>query len=232
MTKKVVAITQSNYIPWKGYFQMMRKADVFVLYDTAQYTRRDWRNRNQIKTMNGRAWLTIPVKVKGNYYQPIAETRVSDPRWAEKHWKTLKQTYGKAPYFSESEAFFEELYLGCESEYLSEINYRFLSGICDLLEIETEFRWSRDFDLSGDKNERLINICRDLNATDYITGPAARAYMDESLFEEVQINVDWMDYSRYPEYSQINGPFVHAVSILDLIFNTGPKALEYMLAKV
>jgi hypothetical protein len=228
MHKKVVAITQSNYIPWKGYFHMMKKADVFVLYDTAQYTRRDWRNRNRIKTNNGLMWLTIPVNVKGNFHQSISETQISDPRWNVKHWKTIRHSYKKAPCFRRYEDFFEELYLGCESKYLSEINLRFLQGICSLLDIEVEWRWSEEFDLGGDKTERLVNICQALEATDYVTGPAAQAYMNESLFTERGMKVEWMDYTQYPDYDQINGPFTHAVSILDLLFHVGPKAKEHI----
>lgn len=228
MQEKVVAVTQSNYIPWKGYFHMMKKADVFVLFDTAQYTRRDWRNRNRIKTNNGLAWLTIPVNVKGNFYQSISETKISDPGWAAKHWKTLRHSYNKAPFFRYYEAFLEELYLDCKSEYLSEINLRFLQGISSLLDIEVELRWSREFDLIGDKTERLVNICKALNATRYVSGPAAHAYMEESLFTQADMTVEWMDYSQYPEYEQINGPFAHAVSILDLLFNVGPAAKEHI----
>lgn len=225
---KTVAITQSNYIPWKGYFDMISRCDVFVLYDTAQYTRRDWRNRNIIKTPNGLKWLTIPVKVKGQFYQSIQETKVSDKNWAVNHWKTLEFSYKKAPFFDRYAPLISELYLGCDLELLSDINLRFLKGICDILNIQTEFCFSSDFEVRGGKTEKLVNLCDDIGAEKYITGPAALGYIQEELFMESGVELVWMDYSNYREYPQLNGQFEHAVSIIDLIFNTGPRALEYL----
>lgn len=229
MQKKTVAITQSNYIPWKGYFDMINRSDVFVLYDTAQYTKRDWRNRNRIKTQDGLKWLTIPVRVKGQFYQAINETRVSDRDWRYKHWKMIEYNYKRAPFFSEYGPVVEELYLGCDSEFLSDINLRFLKGICQILNIKTEFRYSSEFSLAGDRTERLVNICEALSADKYITGPAAKAYMQEDMFREAKIELEWMDYSRYKEYPQMTDPFDHSVSVVDLILNIGPKAIDYII---
>ena len=223
-----VFISQSNYIPWKGYFDAIRRADVFVLYDDMQYTKRDWRNRNQIKTPNGLQWLSIPVKVKGKFFQKISETEVSDLDWALKHWQTIRQNYLKAPFFPEYGPLFETLYHRATEEGLSQINYLFLKTIAGMLGITTHFRWSSEFDLKGDKSEKLLHICRDLQATHYISGPAAKGYLDEDLFRKNEIDVLWMDYSGYPEYPQLYGPFDHHVSILDLIFNTGPNAASYL----
>ncbi len=226
MTK--LLITQSNYIPWKGYFDAINYADIFVLYDEMQYTRRDWRNRNKIKTAKGAQWLTIPVEVKGKFSQKINDTKISDPSWNKNHWETIRHAYSKAPFFSQYKAFFEALYLDCNEEYLSEINYRFLHAICELLEIKTQFKWSSEFELRGDKSEKLLNLCNDLNATCYSSGPAAKDYLDESLFQKAGINVQWLDYSGYPEYPQLFGDFDHGVSIIDLIFNAGYNARKYM----
>src|SRR3954470_3950753 len=132
--RKRVAILQSNYIPWKGYFDLINSVDEFILFDTAQYTRRDWRNRNRIKTANGLIWLTIPVVVKGRYLQSIQETEVSDPDWGAKHWKTLKQSYAHAAHFKDYEASFREWYLSGRDKHLSHINHRFLKGICKILD--------------------------------------------------------------------------------------------------
>jgi hypothetical protein len=107
------AIVQSSYIPWKGYFDLIRQVDEFILYDDVQYTRRDWRNRNLIKTPHGLSWLTIPVDVKGKYFQSIRETRIADPGWAERHWKTIVHNYSRAPHFDHHRQKLEELYLGC-----------------------------------------------------------------------------------------------------------------------
>ncbi len=221
-------ITQSNYIPWKGYFDAINMADVFVLYDDMQYTKRDWRNRNKIVTPQGLQWISIPVEVKGKYLQNINETKISDSNWPKDHWNALRYNYSKAPYFSAYKDFFEDLYLNCHEEYLSLINYRFLKGICDLLGITTQFKWSSEFQLRGDRSEKLLNACRDLGASIYLSGPAAKDYLELDLFEKQGVKVQWLDYSGYPEYQQAYGDFEHGVTILDLIFNTGPDAKQFM----
>lgn len=222
-----VLITQSNYIPWKGYFDAINKADVFVLYDDMQYTKRDWRNRNLIKTAKGLQWLTIPVQVKGKYFQKINETIVSEKDWNKSHWDQIRNAYRQAPYFKTYQSFFEDLYKSSNEEYLSKINHSFLSSICGLLGISTKFMWSHEFELKGDKSEKLLNICRELNATHYISGPAAKDYLDESLFKAENITVEWMEYN-YNEYPQQFPPFQHGVSIIDLLFNCGDRFKEHM----
>ena len=228
MSEKKVAILQSCYIPWKGYFDMLNLVDEFVLFDDTQFTKRDWRNRNKIKTPQGTKWLTIPVNTKGKYTQQICDTTVSDPDWAKRHWDLIRQNYAKAPYFKEYSDEFEGLYLGCEEDHLSKINYRFLSALCGMLGIDTPLSWSMDYEAKDGKNERLISSCQQLNATEYVSGPAAQGYIDEEEFARAGIGVHWMDYSNYPEYAQASPPFVHEVSILDLIFNEGPNAMKYM----
>jgi len=225
---KKIAILQSNYIPWKGYFDLINMVDEFVLYDDMQYTRRDWRNRNKIKTPNGLLWLTIPVEVKGKYFQKINETKISEKDWAKKHWQTIALNYAKTKYFKEYKDRFEELYLLSDEEYLSQINYKFILVINEILEINTKIRWSSEFDLIDGQTERLLGICKDCQADIYISGPAAKDYFDEELAEKEGIHVEWMDYSEYPEYSQSYPPFEHGVSILDLIFNEGPHAATFM----
>ncbi|GJM34823.1 MAG: hypothetical protein DHS20C18_38240 [Saprospiraceae bacterium] len=223
-----VFISQSNYIPWKGYFDAIQRADVFVLYDEMQYTKRDWRNRNQIKTPNGLKWLSIPVQVKGKYFQKINETLVADQKWPQKHWQNIVQNYQKAPFFPEYGPLFEALYLSATDDHLSQINYHFLKAIAETLGITTCFRWSSEFDLQGDKSEKLLHICKTLQATHYISGPSAQGYLEEGLFYKNEIEVLWMDYSGYAEYAQLFSPFEHNVSILDLLFNAGPEAGAYL----
>jgi hypothetical protein len=225
---KKVAISQSNYIPWKGYFDIINSVDEFVLYDDMQYTRRDWRNRNLIKTREGLQWLTIPVDVKGKYHQKINETKVSDPTWNRSHWTSIEHNYARAAHFRNYRDLLAELYLTTSSQYLSEINRRFLEGLCALLSIRTRFTWSSEYQMEDDRTARLVGICRQLAATHYYTGPAARAYMDESLFREAGIEIVYYDYSGYPEYRQLFPPFEHGVTILDLLFNEGSKASAFM----
>jgi hypothetical protein len=226
--RRSAAIVQSNYIPWKGYFDLINLVDEFILYDDVQYTRRDWRNRNLIKTPNGLEWLTIPVEVKGKYYQKIRETRVGDAAWATKHWKSLVHNYGKAPYFRTYAEKFEALYLECREEMLSRVNRRFIEAICGLLGIEARLSWSMDYPLEEGQSERLAGLCKAVGADHYLSGPSARAYMDEAAFEREGISVSYMDYSGYPEYRQLHGPFEHGVTVLDLLFNEGPGAHRFM----
>ncbi|KTD51955.1 WbqC-like protein family protein [Legionella quinlivanii] len=228
MNQKKIAILQSNYIPWKGYFDLISSVDEFILYDDMQYTRRDWRNRNRIKTANGILWLSIPVQVKGKYFQSIRDTKVSTSDWNKKHWQTIVHSYSKAPYFADYKEFFENLYLSTTEEYLSEINTKFIIAINKLLNIKTPIRSSSEFDLAEGKSERLLELCKKLNATTYLSGPAARDYLDQALFANEKIDIEWMDYSGYSEYKQLFPPFDHAVSIIDLLFNCGPHAPGFM----
>jgi hypothetical protein len=228
-TPKKVAILQSCYIPWKGFFDLVRRVDEFILYDDAQYTRRDWRNRNRIKTPNGPLWLTVPVDAKGKYLDAIKDMRVSDPGWNERHWRSIQASYSRAPHFAEYKTPLQELFLGCTTEKLSEINFRFISRFCEMLSIPTPLTWSMDYTVSGRRTERLVALCREAGATEYLSGPAARAYMDESLFEAAGITLTYMSYQGYPEYEQLHPPFDHHVSIIDLLVHVGPEALAYML---
>lgn len=225
---KKVAILQSNYIPWKGYFDMINMVDEFVLYDCVQYTKNDWRNRNQIKTPSGVQWLSIACRFE-SLNQKINETRVTDKLWASKHFKTLVQNYSKAKHFKEYAPVFEKLYKDLsDTELLSEINYRFIVAINDILGIETKISKCEDFNLIEGQSSRLVQICKDANATSYLSGPAAKDYIDEALFCEAGIDLEWMNYSGYSEYQQLHLPFVHGVSIVDLIFNEGRDATKYM----
>jgi len=223
---KTVAIVQSNYIPWRGYFDLINLVDEFILYDDMQYTRRDWRNRNVIKTAAGPTWLTIPVQVKGKYLQRIKDVVISDHNWASRHWRAIVHNYSRAKYFSAYREPFEELYSSPQDDSL--INHRFLTTICRMLHIETKLSWSMDYHLSDGKTERLVDLCKQASATAYLSGPAAKNYLNEELFRQEGITVSYMDYSGYPEYGQLNPPFEAQVSVIDLIFNEGPDAASYM----
>ena len=229
MSKKI-AIIQSNYIPWKGYFDIINRVDEFILVDDVQYTRRDWRNRNKIKSPQGTIWLTIPVEVKGKYEQPIKDTKIADLKWAKKHWTTIMSNYAKAPYFQEYKDQFEACYLNLTETSLSQVNYRFIQLINTILGIKTIISWSSDYRIVEGKNERLIALCKQAQATEYISGPSAKGYIDEKLFQQEHIRLTWMDYSGYPEYHQLFPPFDHYVSVLDVIFNEGPNATNFMLS--
>ena len=162
---KTIAVVQSNYIPWRGYFDLIHSVDEFILYDDVQYTIRDWRNRNIIKTQNGPRWLTIPVEVKAKYLQKIKDAVISDPTWGRKHWAAIIHNYSRAKYFPMHRELFEDLYLRSEDKLLSHINYRFIVAICQILGISTTISWSMGYDLIGDKTERLVHLCLQAGAT-------------------------------------------------------------------
>ncbi|MDA8777451.1 WbqC family protein [Pontimonas sp.] len=219
MSSKKVAISQSNYIPWIGYFDLLGSVDTFVIYDDVQFTRRDWRNRNRIKTPQGPRWLTIPIESKGNYFSKISDMQVSDSNWAEKHWKTLEHNYAKAPRFAEVQEWLKGAYETVSSRNLSAINQHFLERILEKLGISTEILLSSSFQLPEDRNERLLTICKYVGATEYVSGPAAKSYLNEDVFDSARIRVNWFEYANYPEYQQLWGDFEPNLSIVDFIFN-------------
>lgn len=220
-------ILQSNYIPWKGYFDLIHDADVFVFYDDVQFTKQDWRTRNKIKTAQGPQWLSVPAGADRN--RLICEVRLTDSSWQSKHWKTIEQNYRKCPHFEQYRPIFEELYLARAWDNLSALNQTFIRRIArELLGITTHFIDSREFKAHGQKQDRLLDILGKLGATRYISGPAAKDYIDPARFEEAGIELIWKDYSGYPEYPQRYPPFEHGVSILDLLFNVGPSAPWYI----
>ena len=230
MPKKRIAIVQSSYIPWKGYFDLVNSVDEFVLFDDVQYTRRDWRNRNRIKTSNGTVWLSIPVSSKGQFDEPVKSIRVSDQEWGSRHWRTLRANYARAAHFRTYAPLLESLYLDCEESHLSAINRRFLTALCGILGIRTKLTWSWDYEVGAGKTERIVSICRQAGADVYVSGPSAASYLDARQFEEANVELVYFDYSRYPEYRQLFPPFEHRVSVLDLILNEGPEAPRYMVS--
>jgi len=225
---KKVAIIQSNYIPWKGYFDLIAAVDEFILYDDMQYTRRDWRNRNQIKTPQGAQWITVPVLVKGKYHQKICETEIEGMYWANTHWKALSLNYSRAPFFTEVASLLKPLYFEETFTHLSQLNRRFIETICAYLGIQTVITNSSDYTLSDGKTERLADLCVQAGGTEYISGPAARDYVDKKVFSDRGLKLTWFEYTGYPEYPQLWGEFMHGVTVLDLLFNCGKEAPRFM----
>jgi len=224
---KKVAIIQSNYIPWKGYFDIIHDVDLFIFYDDVQYTKNDWRNRNKVKTAQGICWLTIPVGHRED--RLIHEVEIVDGSWNRKHWETIKQSYSKSAYFKQYQNFFEYVYLKAKWTNLSELNQYLVKTISkDFLDIKTDFKDSREYHAEGHKLDRLIDLLIKAEAESYISGPAAKDYIEKNAFRQAGIELIFKDYSGYPEYSQLFPPFEHAVSILDLLFNCGPAAPDYI----
>ncbi|HET6435855.1 MAG TPA: WbqC family protein [Xanthomonadaceae bacterium] len=225
---KRVAILQSNYLPWKGYFDILGAVDEFIVYDCAQYTKNDWRNRNQLKTAQGKVWLTVPVRHR-SLDQRIDEVEVADPRCFRKHWNTYRQAYGREPGFAAHEAVLAEAFAtAAEFPRLSEVNLHFLKTVAGVLGIGTRITDARDYALPPGRNERLLALCRQAGATCYLSGPAARSYLDEEAFAREGIGVEWADYGGYEPYPQPYPPFDHYVSVLDLLACTGTRAPGYL----
>lgn len=225
---KKVAILQSNYIPWKGYFDLIAAVDEFIIYDDVQYTRRDWRNRNKIKTSQGLQWLTVPVKVRDKYHQTIRDTEVNGTHWQIKHWKTLQTNYGRSAHFKSLGPKLEDLYTNSYYTYLSMLNRRLIEWVCQQLGISTNITDCSEYRLIEGKTHRLVYLCQQAGATEYISGPSAKAYLDQQVFFKAGIDINFIDYSGYPSYPQLWGDFHHEVTILDLLFNCGPDAPKYM----
>jgi hypothetical protein len=223
-----VSILQSNYIPWKGYFDIIAKSDVFIFHDDLQYTKNDWRNRNKIKTESGLKWLTIPCGT--NEKRLICDVELANSIWQIKHWEIIKDSYKNAPYFSIYKNLFEEIYLEKVWVRLSELNqYMIIMISSDILNIKsTIFQDSRTYCLTKKKEDRVLELLEKAEADEYISGPSAKNYLNQEKFIEKNIKLTWMDYSNYKEYNQLYSPFEHGVSILDLIFNEGPNARSFL----
>lgn len=222
-----VVINQSNYIPWKGYFDLIANADLFVFLDNVQYTKNDWRNRNKIITDKGLEWLTIPIS--NSIRENINEKYFIDNMWKIRHYKTVYQNYCHAKFFKEYEFLLNYLYLDNKQKNLSSYNTSAIEFISrEILNLKTNFMVFESNKIYKDPSERLIDILLSVNADTYITGPAAKSYINEKLFESNNIDIQYFNYGPYKVYKQKNLDFVDNVSIIDTIFSCGPNVLEYI----
>lgn len=224
------AILQPSYIPWRGYFHQIYKADLFVFYDDVQYDKRGWRNRNRIKTARGPEWLTVPVASKGAQldHTPINAIPICwDRAWNEKHWLTIKHAYAQAPYLDHYAPLLESFY-SRRPQWLADFTIETTIALAAELGIaQTRFVRASALSATGQKTERLLNILRIVGATHYISGPSARAYIEPEQFAAAGITLEYMTYD-YPVYPQLHGQFESQVSILDLLLMTGPAAGQYI----
>ena len=229
---KKVAVSQSNYIPWRGYFDLINYVDEFIIFDDMQYTKRDWRNRNIIKTSNGLIWLTIPVNVKGKFNQKINNTEIADNSWQKNHLKSIQVNYSKSKYFDIIMPLLENLYKKQNFNNLSSCNIEFIKLINNFLNIKTKISNSSDFFLESDKNERLTSLVEQTCGKIYVSGPAGQNYINIDFFRKKNISVEWFDYDNYKRYDQLWGDFENNVSIIDLLMNEGFNATNFLKSNI
>jgi hypothetical protein len=229
----VVVVEQPNYLPWLGYFDLIAQSDVWVWYDDVQYTRRDWRNRNRVagpRESVEPVWLTVPVKSRGRYEQKICEVEIDHDRpWVRKHLETVRHCYGDAPWFGEVFALLSKV-LARGHARLADLTIELNEELCRYLGLAPEFRRSSALGVAGDRQERLIEICRRLGATTYLSGPAARSYISPELFERAGLELRYIVYD-YPPYDRGGRPFVPRLSILDPLVCLGPEETAAFLAR-
>jgi hypothetical protein len=223
------AVIQPSYIPWRGYFDLIGRSDVFVFYDDVQYDKHGWRNRNRIKTANGPAWLTIPVRKKGNVERGVRIDEIeiaSESGWNRKHLASLRQSYARAPHLDRYLPLLER-HLEDPPELLAELTIALTIEIARELGYETEFRRSSQMELSGDRVERLLAVLGEVGADHYLSGPSAADYIDDETFAAAGVELEYASYD-YPEYPQLHPPYEPQVSIVDLLFMCGPEARRYI----
>jgi hypothetical protein len=224
---KKVAILQSSYIPWKGYFDLINQVDEFVFLEDVQFTNRDWRTRNQILMHDKKIWLSIPTK-KTKRETLLNSVFIDDNQnWRASHMEKIKQSYIKHPYFREYSWILNEIYLN-NIDNLSSFNINSVKVIAKVLGIDTVFKVSSQFNVDAKKDDRLIEICRQLDADLYLSGPSAQDYINPIKFIKSNLKLEYMNYDNYPIYEQKSNLFDHQVSVLDLIFSVGPKASWYI----
>ncbi len=223
-------ILQPSYIPWRGYFHQIQKADVFVFYDDVQYDKHGWRNRNRIKNSQGGQWLTIPVHTRGVVVESIPINTIEiayEQPWRERHLRAIQQNYAKAPYYKDYALWLEEIYTR-RPERLADFTIPLTIEIARKLGIQhTRFMRSSELQVSGQKTDRLIDLLTQVGATHYISGPSASSYIEEEKFQKAGITLEYMVYN-YPEYPQLYPPYDPFVTVLDLLLMAGPEAARYI----
>ena len=216
-------ILQPSYVPWRGFFHQVQKADVFVFYDDVQYDKNGWRNRNKIKTPKDSTWLTIPIRNLG-LSTPINEVPIDwTQNWANKHFNSIRLNYAKSPFFKRYEPLVQSFYER-RHELLADFTIETTIELARALGItNTKFVRSSSLSANGSKTDRVLSVLKCVGATHYISGPSAKDYIEQEKFQSAGITLEYIEYN-YPEYPQLYPPFDGQVSVLDLLFSVGPKA--------
>jgi hypothetical protein len=222
-----VVVLQPGYLPWLGFFDQLRRSDVFVYYDDVQYDRHGWRNRNRIKTRQGPLWLTVPVMTGGHHGQTIMDAAIDNRMpWARKHLAAISQNYARAPYLAEYLPQLEALLLR-QWLRLVDLDIAAVGLMCEWLGIERKIVCASQLGIDGHRSERLLGICRHFNADCYLSGDSAQNYLNLALFADAGVRVEWQNY-HHPVYPQLHGEFLPYLSALDLVLNVGPESISIL----
>lgn len=227
---KTLVVLQPGYLPWLGFFDQMHRCDVFVYYDDVQFDKHGWRNRNRIKTADGIQWLTVPVLHKGRGKQRVCEVGIDNRQpWGRKHIRALRQAYAAAPYLNLYLPEFEAL-LSRRWEHIADLDIAVTAAICRWLGLERRIFRSSELDIDGDRSARLLSLCLYFGAERYLSGDAAKSYLEVDLFNRNGVAVEWHDY-HCPAYPQLHGAFVPNLSIIDLLLNVGGDSLMILTSR-
>ncbi len=224
----IVAIHQPQYLPWIGYFDKIDCADVFVLLDNVQYKKNEWQNRNRIKTSQGWQWITVPVLYK--YPEKINEVKINNTvDWRKKHLNALTYNYSKAPFFEKHRRFLEKTF-STNWEFLVEINTHVIQYLINALGIDKKIVLASSLRLREGPTDRLVNICKHVQADTYLSGKDGAKYMNLDTFAQAKIKVIFQDF-RHPTYQQLYEPFEPLMSIVDLLFNHNHNSLKIIRSR-
>jgi hypothetical protein len=226
----IIAIVQPSFLPWCGYFEQMAVADAFVYFDDVQYTRKDWRNRNRLKSPSGIKFVSVPVR-KGRDREMLVKDALINYNhpWQRESIAKITEWYRTAPYFNEIFPVFGDI-LNNHFEFLVDLNYSLDQAIMGVLGIRTPTYKSSDIpEKSQDRNLKIIDICKHHGADALYDGKSAKAFIQEELFERYGIKVFFQDY-KYKPYPQLWGDFESHLSVLDLLMNCGPQARDILLS--
>jgi len=227
----ILTAHQPSYLPWLGLFSKMAKSDIFVYFDIVSYSKWDWSSRNKIRNPHGWMWLTVPVLTGNKNNQIFTEVKIDNTQqWARKHWKGINMSYSRTPYFSLYENFFRDVY-DSEWNYLSDLDEHITKFLIESLGIKIKFiKASTSLQLKGHKSSLVLDMCKKMNANTFIFGGEGKTYAQVEDFESAGVNVIFQEY-EYPVYPQIHGEFIPNMSVIDLLFNCGPKSLDILLNK-
>ena len=219
----IATIMQPTYLPWIGYFALMDEADRFVFLDNVQFEKQSWQQRNRIKTSNGWTWLSVPVIRK--FPQRIDATRINNSQnWMRKQWKTIEQNYRRARYWERYRAPLSEIY-SRNWEHLVGLNLEIIFWLMEEFGIHTETLRASKLPVSGEKVSLLIDICRYLGASVYLSPAGSACYIEEdNQFNAEGISLEYQRY-KHPIYRQLYGEFISHMAAIDLLFNEGPNSL-------